>query len=90
MFTSKRFHFLTKTAQPPNKLGSIQTWNRRKSTTQISLKTEKEIEEAIAEFTNVTQKAAGSATPDDKPQTKYPVYPWEVKDQIKQKRKLRR
>jgi hypothetical protein len=33
-----------------------------------------------------TQEAAWSATPDDKSQTKYPEYPWEVKDQIKEKR----
>jgi hypothetical protein len=50
----------------------------------------KDIKEAIAKFTNVIQKAAWSATPDHKPQTKYPEYPWEVKDQIKEKRKLRR
>jgi hypothetical protein len=36
------------------------------------------------------QKAAWSATPDDNPQTKYPEYPWEIKDQTKEKRKLRR
>jgi hypothetical protein len=29
-----------------------------------------------------------SAIPDDKPQTKYPEYPWEIKDQIKEKREL--
>jgi hypothetical protein len=50
----------------------------------------KDIEEAIAKFTKVTQMAAWSATPDDKPQTKYPEYPWGVKDQIEEKRKLRR
>jgi CMP-N-acetylneuraminic acid synthetase len=55
----------------------------------IPLKTTKDIEEAIAEYTNVIQKAAWSATPDNKPQTKYPEYPLEVKDQIKEKRKLR-
>jgi CMP-N-acetylneuraminic acid synthetase len=38
----------------------------------IPLKTAKDIEEAIAEFTNVMQKAAWSATPDDRPQAKYP------------------
>jgi hypothetical protein len=56
----------------------------------IPLKTAKDVEEATAEFNNVIQKAAWSATPDDKPQTKYPEYPWEVMDQIKEKRKLRR
>jgi hypothetical protein len=45
----------------------------------------KDIEETIAEFTEVIQKAAGSATPDDRPQTKCPEYPWEVEDQIKEK-----
>jgi hypothetical protein len=56
----------------------------------ILLKTAKDIEKAIAEFTNLLQKAAMSTTPDDRPQTKYPENPWEVKDQIKEKRKLRR
>jgi CMP-N-acetylneuraminic acid synthetase len=51
----------------------------------IPLKTAKDIEEAIAEFTNVKQKAAWSVTPDDKPQTKYLECPWEIKDQIKEK-----
>jgi CMP-N-acetylneuraminic acid synthetase len=41
----------------------------------MPLKTARDIEEAIAEFTKVKQKAAWSATPDDKPQTKYPGYP---------------
>jgi hypothetical protein len=59
-------------------------------TTQYPLKTATDIKEVIAEFTNVIQKAAYSAIPDDKPQTKYSEYPWEVKDQIKEKRKLRR
>jgi hypothetical protein len=49
----------------------------------------KNIEDAIAEFTEVIQKTTWSATADDKPQTKYPEYPWEVKDPIKEKRKLR-
>jgi hypothetical protein len=35
----------------------------------IPFKTAKDIEDAIAEFTNVIQKAAWSATPDNKPQT---------------------
>jgi hypothetical protein len=35
------------------------------------------------------QKAAWSATPDDKHQTKYLEYPQEVKDQNKEERKLR-
>jgi hypothetical protein len=56
----------------------------------IPLKRAKDIEEAIAEFTDVIQKTAWSATLDDKPQTKYTEYPWVVKDQIKEKRKLRR
>jgi hypothetical protein len=56
----------------------------------IQLKRGKDIEEAIAEFTKVIQKAAWSATPDDKPQTQYSKYPWEVNEQIKEKRKLRR
>jgi hypothetical protein len=56
----------------------------------IQLKTAKDIQEAIAKFNNIIQKAAWRATPDDKPQAKYPEYPWEVKDQIKEKRKLRR
>jgi hypothetical protein len=30
-----------------------------------------------------------SATPEENPQTKYTEYPWEVKEQIKEKRKLR-
>jgi hypothetical protein len=50
----------------------------------------KDIIEAIGEFTKVIQKAAWSATPDDNPQTKYPEYPWEIKNQIKEKLKLRR
>jgi hypothetical protein len=50
----------------------------------------KDIEEATAEFTNVMQKANWSATPDDKPQRKYPEYSWENKGQIKKTRKLRR
>jgi hypothetical protein len=54
------------------------------------LKTAKDTEEAIAEFTNIIKKAAWSATPDDKPQTKCPEHPWEVEDQIKENRKLRR
>jgi hypothetical protein len=41
-------------------------------------------------FNNAIQKAAWSATLDDKLQAKYPKYPWEVKEQIKEKRKLRR
>jgi hypothetical protein len=56
----------------------------------ILLKTAKDIEEAIAELTNVRQKAARSATPDDKPEAKYSEYLWEIKDQIKKKQKLRR
>jgi hypothetical protein len=48
------------------------------------------MEEATAELTNVIQKAAWSATADDKPHAKYLEYPWEVKAQIKEKRKLRR
>jgi hypothetical protein len=52
----------------------------------IPLKTTKEVEEAIAEFTNVIQKVAWSTTPDDKPQTKYPEYPCEFKEQTKTKR----
>jgi hypothetical protein len=51
----------------------------------IPLKTTKDLEEAITEFSNVIQKTAWSATPDDKSQAKYPEYPWEVKDQIKEK-----
>jgi hypothetical protein len=50
----------------------------------------KDIEKAIAGFTNIIKKSAWSATPDDKPQTKYPEHPCEVKDQIKEKQKLRR
>jgi hypothetical protein len=58
---------------------------RRKFTTQHSAqKGAKDIEEAIAEFTNVLQKAAWNATPDDKLRTKYPEYAWEVKGQIKE------
>jgi hypothetical protein len=56
----------------------------------IPLKTAKYIEEVIAEFTNVTQKAAWTATPEDKPQSIYPEYPWKVKDPIKKKQKFRR
>jgi hypothetical protein len=56
----------------------------------IPLKPAKDIEETIAKFTNLIEKAAWNATPDDKSQTKYPEYPWKVKDQIKEKRKLRR
>jgi hypothetical protein len=36
------------------------------------------------------KKTAWSSTTDNKPQPKYPEYPWEVKGQIKGKRKLRR
>jgi hypothetical protein len=54
----------------------------------IPLKTAKDSEEAITEFNN--QKAAWIATPYEKSQAKYPEYPWGVKDQIKEKRKLRR
>jgi hypothetical protein len=56
----------------------------------IPPKTAKDIEEAFAEYSNVTQDAAWNATSDDKSQTKYPEYPWEVKDQIKGKRKVRK
>jgi predicted esterase YcpF (UPF0227 family) len=45
---------------------------------------------AIVEFTNAIQKAPWNATPYDKRQTKYLEYKWEVKDQIKKKRKPRR
>jgi hypothetical protein len=51
----------------------------------IPLKTTKDIEEPTAEFTNIIQKVAWSATPGDKPQTKYPEYSKEVNDQIKEK-----
>jgi hypothetical protein len=74
-----------KTAQQPNKLRSIQNSNRRKFTTQYPAQNTKDIEEAIAEFTNVIQKAAWGAIPDDKPQTKYSEYAWEVEDQIREK-----
>jgi CMP-N-acetylneuraminic acid synthetase len=50
----------------------------------------KEIKEAIEKFNNIIQHAAWSATPEEKPQTKYQEYPWEVKEQIKDKRKLRK
>jgi hypothetical protein len=63
---------------------------RRKFRLNIPLKTAKDIKEAIAQFTNAIQKAAWRATPDDKPQAKYPEYPCEVKNQIKKKRKFRR
>jgi hypothetical protein len=56
----------------------------------IPLETAKDIEEATAEFNNVIQKTAWRATLDDKPQIKYPEYPCEVKDQVKEKQKLRR
>jgi hypothetical protein len=85
------------THQKPPKLHNSQTnWEayrtqiEEKLRLNIRLETTKDIEEAIAEFTNIIHKAAWGATPDDKPQTKYPEYPWEVKDQIKEKRKLRR
>jgi hypothetical protein len=56
----------------------------------VLLKGVEDIEKAIAKFTNAIQKAAWGTTPDDKPQAKYPEYLWEVKDQIKEKRKLGR
>jgi hypothetical protein len=39
-----------------------------------------EIEKVITQFSKVIQKAAWSATPDDKPQSKYPEYPWGFKE----------
>jgi hypothetical protein len=85
------------THQKPPKLHNSQTnWEAFRTQIEenlmldILLKTAKNIEEAIAEFTKAIQTAACSATPDDKPHTKYPKYPWEVKDQIKEKRKFRR
>jgi hypothetical protein len=80
------------THQRPPKLHNSQT-NWEAFRTQIKenlqlnilLKTAKDIKQAIAEFTNVIQKATSSATPDDKPETKYLEYPWEVKDKIKEK-----
>jgi hypothetical protein len=84
------------THQKPAKLHNGQTnWeafrtkNEKNLRLNIPLKRAKDIEEAIAEFTNAIQKAAWSATPDNKPQTKHPEYPWEVKDQLKKKRKLK-
>jgi hypothetical protein len=44
------------------------------------LTTAKDLEEAIAEFTSVIQKGDWNARPDEKPQAKYPKYPWEVSD----------
>jgi hypothetical protein len=85
------------TQQKPPKLHNSQTnWETFRTQIEenlrlnIQLKTVKDIEEAIAEFTNIIQKAAWSATPHDKPQTKYSEYPWEVKDQIEEKLNLRR
>jgi hypothetical protein len=85
------------THQKPPKLHNSQTnWEAFRNQIEENLrlntplKTAKDIEEATAEFNNVIQKAAWSATPDNKPQTKYPEYLWEFRDQIKEKRKLRR
>jgi hypothetical protein len=87
-------HIITR--QKPLKLHNSQTnWEAFRNKIEenlrlnIPLETVKDIEEAIAEFTNVIQKGAWSAIPHDKPQTKYSEYPWEVRDQINE-RKLRR
>jgi hypothetical protein len=84
------------THQKPPKLHNSKThWeafrNEIEDNLRLSfpLETAKGIEKAIAEFFNVMQEAAWSATLDDKSQTKYPEYPWEVKDQIRENRKLR-
>jgi hypothetical protein len=88
-------HIITR--QKPPKLHNSQiNWEALRTQIEenllvnIPLKTAKDNEETNAEFTNVTQKAARRATLDDKPQTKYPEYPLEVKDEIMEKRKLRR
>jgi hypothetical protein len=88
-------HIITR--QKPPKLHNRQTkWEAFRNEMEenlrlnIPLKTAEDIEESIAEFTKVIQKPAWSTTPDDKLQTKYPEYPWAVKDQIKEKRKLTR
>jgi hypothetical protein len=80
------------THQKPPKLHNSQTnWEAFRTQIEdnlrlnIPFKIAKDIEEAVAEFTNVIQKAAWSATPVNKPQTKYPEYPWEVKDRIEEK-----
>jgi hypothetical protein len=56
----------------------------------IPLKATEYVEKATEKFSNVIYNAAWRATPEGKPQIKYPEYPWEVKGQIKEKRKLRR
>jgi hypothetical protein len=72
-------HIITR--QKPPKLHNSKTkWEAFRNEIEenlrlnIPLKTAKDIEESIAEFTNVIQKVAWSATPQDKPQTKYPEY----------------
>jgi hypothetical protein len=70
-------------------LEAFRTQIEENSRLNIPLKAAKDIEEVIAEFSNVIQKAVWCTTPDDKPQTKYPEYPWVVRDQIKEKRNLR-
>jgi CMP-N-acetylneuraminic acid synthetase len=71
----KHTHFnsqTTKNAYQKCKLRCNQKPNRRKLTTKRPAKTAQEIEEAIEKFNNVIQNAAWSATPEEKPQTKYP------------------
>jgi hypothetical protein len=84
--TNNRHHQYTYiTRQTPPKLHNSQrNWEAFRNEIEenlrlnIPLKTAKDIEEAIAEFTKGIQKAAWTETPDDKPQTKYPEYPWKV------------
>jgi hypothetical protein len=45
---------------------------------------------AVAVLNSIIHNAVWSTTLDNKPQAKYPEYAWEIDDQIKEKRKLRR
>jgi hypothetical protein len=57
--------------------------NRRALTAKHPSKAAEYNEEVIEKSSNVIYNASRSATPEDKPQIKYPGYPWEAKEQIK-------
>jgi hypothetical protein len=53
----------------------------------IPLKTADDIEEVIEKFNNVIQNSVWSTTPGVTLQTEYPEYQWEIKGQLKGKKK---
>jgi hypothetical protein len=54
------------------------------------LKTAEDIEKAVQKLDKTIQNAAWKSTPEEKPKTKCPEYPGEIKGKITEKRRLRR